>query len=183
MYPRPAIHLSERLLHPPRVDRPSLRELGRRIARAARRLGVTPDALAGLAVRIVDDLEMSELHERFMGERKPTDVLSFEPAPDLWEGSGGLGDLVIDWQAVERQAAAPTPAARLDEATVLAVHGLAHLLGHDHRDRREGRRMHADERRVLRALAVADPPRPYDPRISSRPWPKRKRKAKQTPKT
>ena len=52
-------------------------------------------------------------------------------------------------------------AAVLDEATVLAIHGLCHLLGHDHGERREGRAMHRRERRGLRAARVADIPRPY----------------------
>jgi probable rRNA maturation factor len=76
---------------------------------------------------------------------------------------------VIDWDAVERQARGSSSAARLDEATVLIVHGLAHLLGHDHSDRGEGRRMHRLEQRVLRALRVADPPRPYVPRLLRSP--------------
>jgi probable rRNA maturation factor len=80
-------------------------------------------------------------------------------------GAGGLGDIVLDWDAVQRQARDGSPAALLDEATVLIVHGLAHLHGHDHRNRREGRAMHALERRVLRALRVPDPPRPYAPRL------------------
>ncbi|PRQ07296.1 rRNA maturation RNase YbeY [Enhygromyxa salina] len=161
------------------VVAPSLRDrvrprvlalLERRTRRAAQRVGLDADQLRWLGLRIVDDAEMAELHLTYMGETGPTDVLSFRPAVRLVEagdgGGGSLGDIVIDWDAVERQARAPSDAARLDEATVLVVHGLAHLLGHDHRDRVEGRRMHRVERRVLRALQVADPPRPYVPRLA-----------------
>lgn len=52
-------------------------------------------------------------------------------------------------------------AAALDEATVLAVHGLCHLLGHDHGRRGEARAMHRAERRGLRAAGTPDVPRPY----------------------
>nr|WP_263430036.1 rRNA maturation RNase YbeY [Nannocystis pusilla] len=52
-------------------------------------------------------------------------------------------------------------AAAIDEATVLAVHGLCHLLGHDHGDRREALAMHRAERRGLRAADTPDVPRPY----------------------
>ncbi|MBA3548064.1 MAG: rRNA maturation RNAse YbeY, partial [Nannocystis sp.] len=48
-----------------------------------------------------------------------------------------------------------------DEATVLAIHGLCHLLGHDHAVPREARTMHRRELRGLRAAQVADIPRPY----------------------
>ncbi|KIG14793.1 Metal-dependent hydrolase YbeY, involved in rRNA and/or ribosome maturation and assembly [Enhygromyxa salina] len=150
---------------PPRV----LALLERRTRRAAKRVGIDADQLRWLGLRIVDDAEMAELHLTYMGEAGPTDVLSFRPAVRLvGEGAGdrgSLGDVVIDWDAVERQARGSSHAARLDEATVLIVHGLVHLLGHDHRDRGEGRRMHRVERRVLRALQVADPPRPYAARL------------------
>lgn len=147
--------------------------LARRTRRAAQLLRLRPAELRGLGLRIVDDVEMARLHLAFMGELGPTDVLSFAPTQHplgaTGEGVGGvLGDVVIDWDAVLRQACSPTAPARLDEATVLVVHGLAHLLGHDHRDLREGRRMHRLEQRVLRGLRVADRPRPYAPRLLAR---------------
>lgn len=147
-----------------RIDPRLLAELAVRVRRAAQRLRVDARAFAGLGLRIVDDAEMAELHLEFMGESGPTDVLSFTPDTGL-EG-GGLGDLVLDWDAVERQARDRSAAALLEEATVLMVHGLAHLHGHDHRTRAEGRAMHALERRLLRALRTPDPPRPYGPEIS-----------------
>jgi probable rRNA maturation factor len=155
MLPTPRIAISPALAG--RVDRRLLAGLAVRVRRAARRLGIDAQALRELGLRIVDDREIAALHLEFMGEAGPTDVLSFSPPL----GDPGLGDLVLDWDAVERQARDRSPAALLDEATVLVVHGLAHLLGHDHRNRREGRAMHALERRVLRALRVPDPPRPY----------------------
>ena len=163
---RVRVHLSDRLRG--RVDPGLLDHLARRIRRAARRMGVGDEALAQLGVRVVDDEEMAALHQAFLAEARPTDVLSFNAAELPGEdsrGRGSLGDIVIDWQAVERQALGSTPAALLDEATVLAIHGLAHLLGHDHRNRHEGRRMHRLERRVLRGLRVADRARPYAPRL------------------
>lgn len=117
-----------------------------------------PERWESLSLRIVDDAEMSALHERFMGEAGPTDVLSFPAGdPDAWL----LGDIAIDWQAIARQAAGPLESQRLHEATVLCVHGLAHLLGHDHGTAEEGRRMHRLEARLLRGIGVSDVPRPY----------------------
>lgn len=172
MLPTPRFHVSPKLGR--RLDPKLLARLAVRVRRAAARFHVEPDALPTLGLRIVDDAEMAKLHLEFMGEAGPTDVLSFEPNqaepgavvdPELGLGGFGLGDIVLDWDAVERQARDRSPAALLDEATVLIVHGLAHLHGHDHRDRREGRAMHGVERRVLRALRVPDPPRPYAPRL------------------
>ncbi|PRP91961.1 Endoribonuclease YbeY [Enhygromyxa salina] len=143
--------------------------LSRRTRRAGQCLGLDAAALRSLGLRIVEDEEMAELHLAYMDEPGPTDVLSFTPAaagaPQAPGLPGSLGDIVIDWDAVERQAGAASSVARLNEATVLVVHGLVHLLGHDHGDRHEGRRMHRLEQRVLRTLHVADPPRPYAPRL------------------
>lgn len=151
-----------------RVSPRLVAELERRVRRAATKLRIDPEQLAGLGLRLVDDAEMARLHETYMGESGPTDVLSFSPDESGENESGLLGDIAIDWNAVERQAAGPSARARLDEATVLLVHGLAHLLGHDHRQRSEGRRMHRLERRVLASLRVVDPPRIYDPRLRGR---------------
>jgi probable rRNA maturation factor len=158
MLPTPRLLISDSLRG--RVSRPVIRELERRARAAARLLRIEPDLIATLGLRLVDDAEMAKLHEQYMGEPGPTDVLSFAADDEL-----GLGDIAIDWDAVARQAAAPTQQAQLDEATVLLVHGLAHLLGHDHRDRSEGRAMHRLERRVLAYLRVPDPPRPYAPQL------------------
>ena len=138
-------------------------------------MGVSAEQLAALGVKIVDDREMAELHLKYMGEPGPTDVLSFsgeapklefddpDPLLDVAFAEPGFGYIVLDWQAVDRQARVRSRAGLLDEATVLLVHGLAHLLGHDHRTRDEAQRMHRLEQVGLRALRVADPPRPYAP--------------------
>lgn len=146
-----------------RVGPGESRELARRLARAARRVGVDRGALDTLAVRIVDDRTMQRLHARFLGDDRTTDVLSFPMVelPEAGAEAAGLGDIVLNWDAVERQARATDRAALLDEATLLCVHGLAHLMGHDHAERGEGRAMHRLERRALRAVGVPDAPRPY----------------------
>jgi probable rRNA maturation factor len=84
-------------------------------------------------------------------------------------GGAALGDIVIDWQQVQRQARDASLRAQIDEATVLLVHGLCHLLGHDHRTRAQGRRMHRAERKLLRGLRVPDVPRPYAADAAARP--------------
>ncbi len=164
MLPTPRFVVSPSLRS--RVNSRLVAALERRARRAATQLRIDPERLHGLGLRIVDDAEMAKLHETYMGESGPTDVLSFTPVE--FGESELLGDIAIDWDAVVRQAAGPSLRAQLDEATVLLVHGLAHLLGHDHRRRDEGRRMHRVERRVLASLRVVDPPRVYDPQLRLR---------------
>jgi probable rRNA maturation factor len=95
---------------------------------------------AELSLSFVDAEEIAELHERFMEEPGPTDVLSF-PLDDVDEESVRLlGDVVV----------APAEAARNDpddpdrELRLLVVHGILHLLGYDHEE--EGARTRMWER-------------------------------------
>jgi probable rRNA maturation factor len=84
-----------------------------------------------LSVSFVTEDEIADLHLRYMDEEGPTDVLSF-PQDDEESGDGMwlLGDVVI----------APAVAARNNpddpggEMRLLLVHGILHLLGHDHDD-------------------------------------------------
>ena len=79
-----------------------------------------------LSLRIVDDREMAELNERFMGCLGPTNVLSFPGGDEDW-----LGDLVLSAETLVREAWLYNQ--DLHEYTVrLLAHGLLHLMGHDH---------------------------------------------------
>ncbi len=154
------------------------RELARRVRRAASRLDLSAEEIEGVSIYVVDDRTIARLNLQHMGKRGPTDVLSFPAAQTSFalltedgEGDDGgvrvaapapsLGDIVLSWPAITRQARGVDHAAHLDEATVLAIHGLCHLLGHDHRQRREGRAMHRLELRGLGAARVTDISRPY----------------------
>lgn len=138
------------------VPRDLQRTLVRTVAAAARRVGVRE---ATLTLRITDDDEVAALHETFMGLPGPTDVLSFPSEDD----ESSLGDLVIGWSFAVRQSAprGQGPAAWQAEVIDLALHGLAHLLGHDHATRRDAREMLRLERRLARRAAMPAPQRPY----------------------
>lgn len=139
------------------------RNLALRLRRAARRVGVSRENIRGWTVRICDDAEIAQLHLRHMGERGPTDVLSF-PAGDALPGGAApcFGDLVLSWDAIVRQSGGSTVSDQLEEASQLCVHGLAHLLGHDHGSRAQARAMLRVERRAARAAGIRPPVRPYD---------------------
>jgi probable rRNA maturation factor len=92
---------------------------------------------AELSILLVDVDTMSAYHEKFMGEPGPTDVLSFPmdelraPDDDEEPPVGLLGDVVLCPEVTAAQASenGRTPD---EEADYLLVHGLLHLLGHDH---------------------------------------------------
>lgn len=82
---------------------------------------------AELSLAFVAEDEIADLHERFLGESGPTDVLAFPLDAVDGDGARLLGDVVI----------APAYAARTRddlaaELRLLLVHGILHLLGHDH---------------------------------------------------
>ena len=101
--------------------------------------------LAELSVMLVDEEAMSHLHEQFMGEPGPTDVLAFpmdelRPEQDGELPPGLLGDVVLCPQVAERQA--KDAGHHLDdELTLLCTHGILHLLGYDHHEPEDEREM------------------------------------------
>ena len=85
---------------------------------------------AELSVSFVEQDEITGLHERFMDEPGPTDVLSF-PLDDVDEdGVRLLGDVVV----APTEAARNNPTDPASELRLLLVHGILHLLGYDHEE-------------------------------------------------
>jgi len=122
------------------------------LRRAAKRALANGGAEGGLTILLTDDERMRVLNAQFRGKDKPTDVLSF-PALD---GGAYLGDIAIAHGVAAREAR--QSGKRLaDHAAHLAVHGVLHLLGHDHRAAREARVMERLETRILAVLNIADP--------------------------
>jgi probable rRNA maturation factor len=129
---RPATRLQVVVLAPDGARRPA--------GLASWLAGVAPRAARGeLAVALVSDRRMRTLNRTFRGVDRVTDVLSFPAvagtSPDRQSAptspSAMLGDIVIATGVAARQAAAAGHAVGT-ELRVLALHGLLHLIGHDH---------------------------------------------------
>jgi probable rRNA maturation factor len=113
--------------------------------------GTQPPAPGEVTVLLADDAAVRALNARHRGRNAPTDVLAF---PN--DAPGVLGDVVLAYETTAADAAAEGK--RLaDHAAHLVVHGVLHLLGHDHARAAEARRMEAAERRILASLGIADP--------------------------
>ncbi|HEX2029880.1 MAG TPA: rRNA maturation RNase YbeY [Actinomycetota bacterium] len=124
------------------VDGTALVELARRALVAEGAADVE------LSVSLVSEDEMARLHETYLGEPGPTDVLSF---PQDEEGPGRLlGDVVICPDVAARQA---TDLHR--ELGLLVVHGTLHLLGYDHEEPEDRRRMW-ERQEAYSGVALAD---------------------------
>ena len=131
----PRILVSNR--QPTPVDEGSLIEL----ARAC--LAGEGAVRSELSVSFVTADEMADLHQRYLGEEGTTDVLSFPLGEADEDGARILGDVVI----APDVAAANRPEDPAAELRLLLVHGILHLLGHDHEDERERAEMWAKQDR------------------------------------
>ena len=120
---------------------------------------VHPDA--ELAIVLVDEAAMEQLHVQWMDEPGPTDVLSFpmdelrpgteeEPAP-----AGLLGDVVLCPQVAQVQAETAGHTL-MEELLLLTTHGILHLLGFDHAEPAEEREMFGIQRDILVGFARYD---------------------------
>ena len=114
---------------------------------------------ASLSISFVSDTAIARLNAIHRGKKKPTDVLSFplEPDPSM-PGEELLGDIVIGVPTAMRQAAL-YDASLQREVERLLIHGVLHLLGHDHEEAAEREVMIAQERRLAAAIGM---PWPYD---------------------
>ncbi len=131
----------------------------------------TTSAAAGargceVELTLCGDAEMERLNFDHMGERGPTDVLSF-PLHEWFVDAGRshltdddgvtppgpmmLGDVVIDVDQAVRQAAEGRWSVA-EEIVLLAIHGTLHLLGHDHAELDDEAAMREVEHEVLRAM-------------------------------
>jgi len=110
-----------------------------------------------IALRLVGEAEGRQLNQQFRGRDYATNVLSF-PA-DVAGLKGApliLGDIAICAPVVLREAVEQGKPARAHFAH-MSLHGVLHLLGHDHQQEAEAERMEAIERRLMRELGFADP--------------------------
>ncbi|GAA3124728.1 rRNA maturation RNase YbeY [Streptosporangium carneum] len=133
------------------------------------RMDINP--LAELSILVVDEEAMSVLHEQWMGEPGPTDVLAF-PMDELRPGPGSgarqegdaptdpalLGDVVLCPQVAAKQAAEAghSTAAELE---LLCTHGILHLLGYDHAEPEEHKEMFGLQGELLESWREVRPQR------------------------
>ncbi len=111
---------------------------------------------AELSIVLTDNAHLQELNLNYLGIDAPTDVLSF-PASETDPESGAryIGDILISIPRAESQAEAaghPLEA----EVQLLVVHGVLHLLGHDHAEPEEKARMWKAQAEILESLGLGN---------------------------
>ena len=131
------------------------------VATAKKLLAAVDERDSSLSLTVVDDAAIRELNRDHRGKDKPTDVLSFP----MFEGRDAphagvermLGDVVISVETARRQAA-EYDATLQRELYRLLIHGLLHVLGHDHEEAGERAEMETQERRLADTIGM---PWPY----------------------
>jgi probable rRNA maturation factor len=115
-----------------------------------------------LALLMCDDARIAVLNAEFRGKALPTNVLSWPafagepPEPGAGDEPIFLGDVAMAYETCAREAeAAGVPLG--DHAAHLLIHGVLHLLGHDHVGEEEAQAMEEIETKTLATLGIADP--------------------------
>jgi probable rRNA maturation factor len=109
-----------------------------------------------LTIVLTDDDRLQALNREYLGIDAPTDVLSFPASEtDPETGARYLGDILISMPRARAQA--ETAGHPLEwEVQLLVVHGVLHVLGHDHADSEEKARMWEAQADVLESLGVGN---------------------------
>ena len=134
---------------------------------AARIRGAVRGALGGrrvssLSVAIVDDATIASLHERFLDDPSPTDVLTFDLRDDE-DDSAIEGEIVVSADTARRQGGSYGRPPH-EEVLRYVIHGVLHLTGLDDGTAAQRKRMRREEDRVLAGLD----PRPEAERAGRR---------------
>jgi probable rRNA maturation factor len=108
-----------------------------------------------LSLVITDDPDIAQLNEQYLGRKGPTNVLAFPMTEGEFGGltPGLLGDVVVSvdtaWREAEETGLEPE-----EHFMRLIVHGILHLMGHDHlQDEEQAQLMEALTERLLAASA------------------------------
>jgi probable rRNA maturation factor len=118
-----------------------------------------PDA--DLSIVLTDDKRLHQLNREYLGIDAPTDVLSFPASEsdgsetDPETGSPYLGDILLSIPRAKAQAKTAGHALE-SEVQLLVVHGVLHLLGHDHAEAKGKRKMWKAQGEILKSLGLGE---------------------------
>jgi probable rRNA maturation factor len=136
---------------------PEREALARRAAHAVFEVLGAPEPQSELSIVFTSDETVAELNRAWRGKAGPTNVLSFPAAfGGAGKGQGTLGDIVLAAGVVRAEADAQgKPLA--NHTVHLIIHGMLHLLGHDHADDATAEAMERLEAEAMARLGLPDP--------------------------
>ena len=104
-----------------------------------------------VSIILTDDAEIHALNRDWRGKDAPTNVLSFELGDDVL-----LGDIYISLDTVVREAKDANISVA-EHTAHMVVHGVLHLLGYDHLDDKQAKKMESQEIKILAKLGIKNP--------------------------
>ena len=140
---------------------PEREALARRAVHAVFEVLDAPEPPSELSVVFTGDEAVAELNRAWRGKTGPTNVLSFPSAfgaagQGQGQGPGTLGDIVLAAGVVRAEAEAQgKPLA--NHTVHLIIHGILHLLGHDHAEDATAEAMEWLEAEAMARLGLPDP--------------------------
>jgi probable rRNA maturation factor len=132
----------------------AVNRLARRAARAALKVAGADPSRYDLSVNFTDDATLVRLNRKWRAKNRPTNVLSF-PARRR-PGERFLGDVILAAGVIKREAEEQGKSLS-SHASHLIVHGVLHLLGHDHHEISAARKMQRMEVRAMESLGIKNP--------------------------
>ena len=107
-----------------------------------------------ITIVLSGDAQLRRLNRDYLGIDAPTDVLSFPASEaDPETGAAYLGDILLSLPRADRQARAAGHSLA-DEAQLLVIHGVLHLIGHDHTHAREKSKMWKAQAEILKSIGL-----------------------------
>ncbi len=107
-----------------------------------------------LSIVLTDDTKLHQLNLDYLGVDAPTDVLSFPASEtDPETGARYIGDILISIPYAAKSAEKAGHPLE-SEVQLLVVHGVLHLLGHDHAEPKEKAHMWKAQAEILVSLGL-----------------------------
>jgi probable rRNA maturation factor len=109
-----------------------------------------------LTIVLTDDTQIQDLNRDYLGIDSPTDVLSFPASEsDPETGATYIGDIIISMPYAAKSAEKAGHPVE-SEVQLLVVHGVLHLLGHDHAEPKEKTKMWKAQAEILESLGLGN---------------------------
>ena len=106
--------------------------------------------------RILNDIEMTELNKKFRKKNKSTNVLSFTNEDISKSLTGNLGDIAVSYEYLEEESKQLNK--NFDDHIIhMLIHGVYHILGHNHENDATANKMENKEIELLKELNIKNP--------------------------
>ena len=109
-----------------------------------------------VSIKFLGKKEMQSMNKKFRSKDTPTNVLAFPIDNSLDLDTDSLGDIAICHEVVLKEAKEQNKEV-CDHIAHIFIHGVLHLLGHDHHQEAQAEIMENLERSILAKIGVADP--------------------------